>query len=74
MYSIGVFVLDVSIAGAIIWIVNRYLNIFWEKREHSVGRRITWFCFAISQLLIRLNMILLKIIKEDCYQPNGIIF
>ena len=56
MYSIGALVLDISIIGVIIWIVNRYLNIFWEKRERSVGRKVTWFCFAISQIFIEFGV------------------
>lgn len=55
MYSLGSLVLSVTMVIVALWIVNKFLKIFFKKKKLNVWGIGAWILFAVFQLMLELN-------------------
>lgn len=55
MSKYGDFILNVSMVSATIWIVNKFLQIFFEKKNKNTLTIILWMFFGVFQVIFEYN-------------------
>lgn len=55
MYNVGNYLINIVMLVATLWIVNRYLGIFCEKKRWNILSVTVWGIFAVFQLYVQMN-------------------
>lgn len=85
MLDLGYFILKLTLAAVSLWIVNRFLETFFEKRKINFLSVILWIIFGVFQIYVEyhtgiasiwttiINILLVLMISVNHYQKAGII-
>lgn len=55
MYNIGNLILNGVMVVTTLWIIRRFLNTFFEKKQHSVWSILVWGLYGTFQVFVQMN-------------------
>lgn len=55
MFNWGSEIFNITMVGITLWIVNKFLGIFFEKKQSKLYSYMPWMAFAIFQLFVEYN-------------------
>lgn len=55
MYSIGDIIFNGVMVITTLWIVRRFLNVFFEKRKHNIWSLLVWGLYGTFQVYVQMN-------------------
>lgn len=55
MYNIGIIIFNGVMVLATLWIIRRFLNTFFEKKQHTVFSIFVWGMYGAFQVFVQMN-------------------